>query len=65
LVLAIQIERTYTKEEILTFYLNRIFFGESSFGIRTAAQTYFGKELKDLNPAEVALLADFPRLPAL
>ncbi len=64
LVLAIQIERTYTKDEILTFYLNRIFFGESSFGIRTAAQTYFGKELKDLNPAEVALLAGLPQAPS-
>lgn len=64
LILALQIERTYTKNEILTFYLNRIFFGESSFGIRTAAQTYFGKELKDLNPAEVALLAGLPKAPS-
>jgi len=64
LVLAIQIERTYTKNEILTFYLNRIFFGESSFGIRTAAQTYFGKELKDLAPSEVALLAGLPQAPS-
>lgn len=64
LVLALQIERTYTKNEILTFYLNRIFFGESSFGIRTAAQTYFGKELKALNPAEVALLAGLPQAPS-
>lgn len=64
LVLAIQIERTYTKEEILAFYLNRIFLGESSFGIRTAAQTYFGKELKDLNPAEAALLAGLPQAPS-
>jgi len=64
LVLALQIERTYTKNEILTFYLNRIFFGESSFGIRTAAQTYFGKELDELNPAEVALLAGLPQAPS-
>lgn len=64
LILAIQIERTYTKNEILTFYLNRIFFGESSFGIRTAAQTYFGKELNELNPAEVALLAGLPQAPS-
>ncbi|NLI92228.1 MAG: PBP1A family penicillin-binding protein [Peptococcaceae bacterium] len=65
LVLAIQIERTYTKDEILTFYLNRIFFGESSFGVRTASLTYFGKELKDLNPAEVALLAGLPKGPSI
>ena len=63
LVLALQIERTYAKDEILSFYLNRIFFGESSFGIRTAAQTYFGKDLPDLNPAEVALLAGLPQAP--
>ena len=63
LVLAIKIERTYTKDEIFAFYINRIFFGESSFGIRTAAQTYFGKELNDLNPAEVALLAGLPQAP--
>lgn len=65
LVLALQIERTYTKDEILSFYLNRIFFGESSFGIRTAAQTYFGKDLNDLNPAEVALLAGLPKGPSI
>ncbi|MGI5902154.1 MAG: transglycosylase domain-containing protein [Desulfitobacteriia bacterium] len=64
LVLALQIERTYTKEEILTFYLNRIYLGESCFGIRTAAQTYFGKELDELNPAEVALLAGLPQAPS-
>ncbi len=64
LVLAIQIERAYTKDEILSFYLNRIFFGESSFGIRTASKTYFGKDLPDLNPAEVALLAGLPQAPS-
>ncbi|MHB1654418.1 MAG: transglycosylase domain-containing protein [Desulfitobacteriaceae bacterium] len=61
--LAIQLERRYTKDEILTFYLNKIFFGESSFGIKAAAQTYFGKSLKDLNPGEVALLAGLPQAP--
>ncbi|UWG97811.1 PBP1A family penicillin-binding protein [Dehalobacter sp. DCM] len=63
-VLAIQIEHVYTKNEILTFYLNRIFLGESSFGIRTASLTYFGKELDELNPAEVALLAGLPQAPS-
>lgn len=61
--LAIELEHRYTKEEILTFYLNRIFFGESSYGIQTAAKTYFGKELKDLTPDEVALLAGLPQAP--
>jgi penicillin-binding protein 1A len=62
--LAIQLEREYTKDEILTFYLNRIFFGESSFGIQAAAKTYFGKELKDLQPDEIALLAGLPQAPS-
>lgn len=63
-VLALQLEREYTKDEILTFYLNRIFFGESSFGIQAAAKTYFGKELKDLKPDEIALLAGLPQAPS-
>jgi penicillin-binding protein 1A len=61
--LAIQLEHKYTKDEILTFYLNKIFFGESSYGIQAAAKTYFGKELKDLTPDEVALLAGLPQAP--
>lgn len=63
-ILAIQLEREYTKEEILTFYLNRIFLGESSFGIQAAAKTYFGADLEDLTPAEVALLAGLPQAPS-
>jgi len=64
-ILAIQLEREYTKDEILTFYLNRIFLGESSFGIQAASKTYFGKDLKDdLTPAEVALLAGLPQAPS-
>lgn len=63
-ILAIQLEHEYTKDEILTFYLNRIFLGESSFGIQAAAKTYFGAELKDLKPVEVALLAGLPQAPS-
>lgn len=64
-ILAIQLEHKYTKEEILTFYLNKIYFGEASYGIRAAAQTYFGKEkLTDLTPDEVALLAGLPQAPS-
>lgn len=68
--LAIQLEHEYTKDQILTFYLNKIFFGESSFGIRAAALTYFGKDItKDtpqdqLTPAEIALLAGLPQAPS-
>ncbi|MDR3600988.1 MAG: PBP1A family penicillin-binding protein [Desulfosporosinus sp.] len=63
-VLAIQLEHEYTKDELLTFYLNKIFLGESSFGIQAAAKTYFGEELKDLTPDQVALLAGLPQAPS-
>lgn len=63
--LALQLEHEYTKDQILTFYLNKIPFGESSFGIRTAAKTYFGRDnLNDLTPPEVALLAGLPQGPS-
>jgi len=63
-IIAIQLEREYTKDEILTFYLNRIFLGESSFGIQAAAQTYFGEDLKNLKPDQIALLAGLPQAPS-
>ncbi|MDP4127822.1 MAG: PBP1A family penicillin-binding protein [Bacillota bacterium] len=64
-ILAIQIEHEYTKDEILTFYLNRIFLGESSFGIKAAAKTYFGEDdLKNLKPDQIALLAGLPQAPS-
>ena len=63
-ILAIQLEHEYTKDEILTFYLNRISLGESSFGIQAAAKTYFGEDLKNLKPDQVALLAGLPQAPS-
>lgn len=56
-VLATEIERRFTKEEILEMYLNSVYFGEGAFGIFEAAQTYFGKSAKDLNLAEGSILA--------
>lgn len=56
LSIAIAIERTYSKDEILEMYLNSVFFGENAFGIEDAAQTYFGKPAKDLDLAESAML---------
>lgn len=53
---AIKIERNYTKEEIITMYFNTVDFGSNSYGIKTAAKTYFGKLPKDLNMQEAALL---------
>ncbi|WP_088189180.1 PBP1A family penicillin-binding protein [Desulfosporosinus sp. FKA] len=60
-LIAIQLERRYTKDEILTFYLNKIPLGESSYGIEAAAKTYFGKDVSQLDPAQVALLAGLPQ----
>ncbi|MGO0121891.1 PBP1A family penicillin-binding protein [Desulfothermobacter acidiphilus] len=62
--LAIQLERHYTKDEILTFYLNRIYFGEGAWGIGAAAKTYFDKRVEDLTPAEAATLAGLVRAPS-
>ncbi|RDV82305.1 transglycosylase domain-containing protein [Ammonifex thiophilus] len=62
--LAIQLERHYTKDEILTFYLNRIYFGEGAWGIGAAAKTYFDKKVEDLTPAEAAMLAGLVRAPS-
>lgn len=63
-ILALQIEHEYTKDEILTFYLNKIFLGESSLGIQAAAKTYFGEDIKNLKPDQVALLAGLPQAPS-
>lgn len=56
LSLAIAIERSYSKEEILEMYLNSVYFGEGAFGIDDAADTYFGKSVKELTPAESSIL---------
>ena len=62
-ILTYQIERTYTKDEILERYLNEIYFGSGSYGIKNAADQYFRKDSKDLNIAEAALLAGIPNRP--
>jgi penicillin-binding protein 1A len=62
-MLAIQIERNYTKDEILTKYCNEIFLGGGQYGFAAAAEYYFGKDLKDVNIEEAALLAALPRSP--
>jgi penicillin-binding protein 1A len=57
MLLAIQIERKYTKDQILTFYCNKIFLGGSIYGVEAAARYYFGKPVKEINLAEAALIA--------
>lgn len=65
LVLSIQIEKQYTKDEILGLYLNQAYFGARAYGIEAAAQTYFGKPVDELSIAESALLASMPKAPSL
>jgi len=61
--LAIQLERYYTKDEILEFYLNQIYFGHSAYGVQSAADVYFGKNVEDLTLAECAMLAGITKGP--
>lgn len=63
ILLAFQIERTYTKREILEMYLNQIYLGSGAYGIEAAARKYFGKHAKDLNLPEAALIAGLPKAP--
>jgi penicillin-binding protein 1A len=63
-VLALELERRYTKERILEMYLNQIYFGQGAFGVEAAARTYFGKPVSELTVAECALLAGLPKAPA-
>jgi penicillin-binding protein 1A len=60
---ALQIERFYTKRQILEMYMNYVFLGAGAYGFEAGAQTYFGKPLKELNLEEAALLAAVPKSP--
>jgi len=62
-LLALQIERTFTKDEILEMYLNLIYFGHGAYGIVAASELYFNKPVSELSLAESALLAGIPRRP--
>ena len=58
------IERKYSKQEILSLYLNQIYFGNGAYGIEAAAQEYFGKHAKELALSQAAMLAALPRAPS-
>ena len=62
-LLALQIEKRYSKDQILEFYLNQIYLGNLSFGVVSAARNYFDKDLDELTLAESALIAGLPQLP--
>ena len=61
--LAIKLEKQYTKDEILTMYLNMLYFGSGEYGVKNAARRFFGKELNDLDLAECAMLAGIVKSP--
>ena len=65
MVLAIQIEKTYSKDQILEMYFNQIYFGEGAYGVEAAAKTYFGKPVQELTLPESALLAGLPANPSV
>lgn len=62
-LLALQIERQYSKSEILELYLNQIYFGQGAYGVQSAAMVYFGKNVEDLTLPECAMLAGIPKSP--
>jgi penicillin-binding protein 1A len=61
MVMARELEKVLTKDEILELYLNRVFFGANTFGVDGASRTYFGKPASELTLSEAALLASCPR----
>jgi penicillin-binding protein 1A len=63
MALAWQLERKYSKNEILDLYLNTVYFGNNAYGVEAAAKTYFDKEPADLTLAEAALIAGLPQAP--
>jgi penicillin-binding protein 1A len=63
-ILAFQLERRYTKDEILELYLNQVYFGSGAYGVQSAAQFFFGKPVQELNLSECALIAGMPKSPS-
>ena len=61
--LALNVERHFSKDQILKYYINKVYMGNGVYGMRTAAQYYYGKELKDLDLSQLALLAGMPQSP--
>lgn len=60
---ALELEKKYDKQDIVEWYLNAVYFGEGAYGVQTAAQTYFGKDAKDLSLAECAAIVGITNLP--
>lgn len=65
IILSIELERSYSKDEILNFYLNSIGYGGTAYGVESASQRYFGVPAKDLNIQQAAYIASIPQFPTL
>jgi penicillin-binding protein 1A len=63
-MLAYQIDKAFTKDEVLFLYLNQIYLGHGAYGVQAAAENYFGKQVSELNLAECAMLAGLPQAPS-
>jgi len=63
-ILAFQLERRYTKDEILALYLNQVYFGSGAYGVESAARLFFGKRVGELDLPECALIAGMPKAPS-
>ena len=63
-LLAFQLERRYTKDEILEYYLNQVYFGSGAYGVESAAKIFFGKSVEALSLPECALIAGMPKAPS-
>jgi len=64
ILLALQIEKELTKDEIMALYLNKIYLGQRAYGVASAAQVYYGKELDELTLPEMAMIAGLPKAPS-
>lgn len=64
IVLAVRLERSFSKDELLELYLNRIYFGEGAYGVQAAARRYFSKDVDELTVPEAAMIAGLPANPA-
>ncbi|WP_428480309.1 penicillin-binding protein 1A [Pseudomonas violetae] len=64
ILLALQIERQLTKDEILELYVNKIYLGNRAYGIEAAAQVYYGKSIRDISLAQMAMIAGLPKAPS-
>ncbi len=64
-ILAVQVSREYSKDQILNLYLNEVYYGNQAYGVEAAAQTYFGKSVRQLSLAEATLIAGLPQSPTV